>query len=195
MKATDSSSVVVLDTNVYRRLGRGRSDHDAQRKGRGLASRDALGGVQALLHPFVILELVSHLADIQDPEWTDCRAALIVAWHHCQTESDEESKFLAVINDSETAICRLAYQLDPPGHAAVSERLATLCKRVATSSPEEAKTLGHSDLVLWSNQAAEIENEFVSDMMQHIIREHIPDAVAWDALKRDPAKRRELWKS
>ncbi len=191
MKATETKAVVLLDTNAYRRLGRNKSDEEAVRKGRGIATRDALQRVQAIVHPFVIIELVAHLADITDPEWNDCRAALIVLWEHCATESEDGQRLLAITNDSEAAVCRLAYQQDPLGHAEISERLAYLCRRIATTGPEAAKTIGNLELSWWAQQAKEIEDDFVDDMMTHIIRDHIPDASSWEALKRDPTKRDE----
>jgi hypothetical protein len=191
MLANQIQSVVVLDTNAYRRLGRKRSDDEARRKGSGIAARDGVRHVQALMHPFVIIELAAHLADLADPEWHDCRAALLVAWEHCATVTPEAQRRLALMNDSETALCRVAYQQDPEGFAGVSERLATLCRRIATSDAETARTVGLPELQWWSARAAEIEEDFLSDMMEGLIHAHIPDATSWDALRRDPVARSE----
>jgi hypothetical protein len=188
MKAADTKAVVLLDTNAYRRLGRSRTDAEATRKGAGLAARDAARAVQAVMHPLVVLELAAHLANLEDPEWADCRAALIVAWEHCATEPPEGGRVLAMMNDSETALCRLTYQRDPDGHAAVSERLATLCRRIATSDPEIARTNGHDELLWWAKHCKDIEDEFVADVMG-IVRGHVPTAATFDALKRDSAAR------
>lgn len=76
-------------------------------------------------------------------------------------------------------------------HADVSERLAALCRRIATSGPEVARTAGNVELAWWAARASEIESDFVADIMNGIIREHIPDANAWDALKLSRSAREE----
>lgn len=56
--ATAPRSFVVMDTNVYRRLGHGKTVEQARRKGEGLATHNARLGIQALAHPSASLRRI-----------------------------------------------------------------------------------------------------------------------------------------
>jgi hypothetical protein len=90
---------------------------------------ERLANVRAMACPFVIVELASHLADENDPHFSECVAALCAMWAHCKEELDGVTQ-LSTLADPETQLCESLYWQSPAQHLANIEALGDLVGQV-----------------------------------------------------------------
>ena len=182
---TELRRCVVLDTNAYRRLARGRPPTEARRKGAGIRMHDQRQAVQALAHPLVIVELLAHLSDPADPSRDDCRCAIITLWEHCATTLGG-ARQLAILEDPETQLAAALYGCCPISNHQLVENLAQTTRRVGETDTNDV--LSQLDDLLRScvETVDSIEDKFVQDMAQFVVQGFDPQARSWDAIKKNP---------
>ena len=176
---------VVLDTNAYRRLARGRLPAQARTKGIGIRAHDQRQNVQALAHPLVIVELLAHLSDLTDPARDDCRASVIALWEHCATDLGGRRQ-LAILEDPEAQLAVALYGRCPiPNHRFV-ENLAHTARLVGETDEPDVLMQLQDTLTSCADTVNSIEKRFVDDMMRFVVRGFDPKAENWDAIKQRP---------
>lgn len=126
--------IVIFDTNAYRNLTFGLSAEQAKAIARQLADAELAAGIKALVNPFVIWELVAHLADSNDPAYIYCMNAVVSLVEHTRLLSDTEGG-VCRIADGETEICRQLFRRLPPNAEENSANLSKLASYVWKAAP------------------------------------------------------------
>ncbi len=182
---TDLRRCVVLDTNAYRRLARRRPPTEARRKGTGIRTHDQRQGVQAIAHPLVIVELLAHLSDPEDPSRDECRCAIITLWEHCATTLGG-TRQIAILEDPETQLAVALYRCCPIANHRLVENLAHTARLIGETDADDVLTQLQDTLRSCVETVESIEENFVRDMAQFVVQGFDPTARSWDAIKRNP---------
>lgn len=154
---------VVFDTNAYRNLTVGLTTNDSRRIARKLADAEFASGTKALVNPFVIWELVAHLADPCDPAYENCMNSVVALVEHTRMPADD-SGGVCRIADGETEICRQLFDRNPP----IAEQNSANLSRLASYVWREAPTLSDSNaLTNFRAFATEMEKK-ETDWLNHI---------------------------
>lgn len=126
--------VVVFDTNAYRVLTYGCSLDESKTMARNLADVELAMKTKALANPFVIWELISHLADAKDPAYQHCLNALVALVEHTRLPHDETGGVCRVA-DGETELCRQLFKEIPPKAAVNTSRLSQMASYIWQDAP------------------------------------------------------------
>jgi hypothetical protein len=181
---------VVFDTNAYRTLVHGLSVNDAENAIGQLRSREELAGIQAVASPYVMLELLAHLADRNDLAYADCLSAVCALQRHC--EVDPANGQLAILGDAESQLARSLYDVTLEDHQQTTQTLAWTCLSI-----QQNPTEGHLDSIRshligirdWMQQA---KSNFVNDMKSFVVQGFDPSATDWRPLQHDAGLRRTV---
>ena len=83
---------IIFDTNLYRNLSYNKTIPGTITYFDRIISCEKNNSIISFANPFVILELLSHLSDENDPAFNNCHSAIIALFHHCKTSDNQESK-------------------------------------------------------------------------------------------------------
>lgn len=102
--------ITVFDTNTYRNfvLADNKTlldEKSVREKTENLINRESTKSIKACLAPIVVMELFAHLADPSDPDYENCKMALLAANIHC-TEPNKQPRILM---DSEVQMCKVLF--------------------------------------------------------------------------------------
>lgn len=143
---------VVLDANVYRRRPLDAAWFAA------LIEAERGRGIAPYADPWVLMELLGHLADPADPAFNICRAAVGRIFDRCASKDDGRPRGL--INDSESQIARLITGRPLPGHEEATAHLGAVCAAVAITPPGEPLTSVDPALKYYKEHTATMEQWF-----------------------------------
>lgn len=181
---------VVFDTNAYRTLVHGLLVREAQDAIVQLRGREEQAGIQAVTTPYVMLELLAHLADPQDPAYADCMSAVCALQRHC--EVDPATGQLAILGDAESHLARGLYGVTPTNHQQTTQILAWTCLSVQRNPTEEHLDHVRSYLVGIRDWMQQAERDFVNDMRSFVVQGFDPAAQNWTPLQHDADLRRRV---
>jgi hypothetical protein len=154
------NNIVVFDTNAYRYLTEGCDWETSKAKTIKLRDVEKAAGVMALANPFVIWELIAHLADETDPHYSLCLNALAsLAEHTCQEDGG-----LRRIEDSESAVCRQLFQLTLSIAEQNSNNLSQLAGHVREFGPIITDKNALTNFKVFSAKLAEYETRWLMEM-------------------------------
>ena len=85
---------VIFDTNVYRDLTYGLTEHEARERFEKIKKAEKERGIFAGLSVVTAMELLAHLADKSDPAYELCKIAITAAGFHVLRDKKEVSYFL-----------------------------------------------------------------------------------------------------
>ncbi len=85
---------VIFDTNVYRDLTYGLTEHEARDRFEKIKRAEIERGIFAGLSVVTAMELMAHLADKSDPAYELCKIAITAAGFHVLRDKKEVSYFL-----------------------------------------------------------------------------------------------------
>ena len=164
--------VVVWDTNVYR-SGFGSQGKPLTEEGfTALLAAEERREVQPYADPWVILELLAHLADEKDEDYARSRHALRRIYVRCLSGR----KGCGLLSDSESEIARLITKKPLPGHAETTQWLATRCAEVGRTPPDQPLSLTVEDVGFIAKHVAEMEEWFATHCREQ--REHLDQFMA-----------------
>lgn len=126
--------VVVFDTNAYRVLTYGCSVEESKAKARNLANSESAAQTKALANPFVIWELISHLADTEDPAYSHCLNALAALVEHTR-RPDDKTGGVCRVADGESELCRQLFHQLPPLAAENTSNLSKMASYLWQDAP------------------------------------------------------------
>ncbi len=129
--------IVVFDTNAYRNLTFGLTTEESRRIARKLADAEHAQGTKALANPFVIWELVSHLANSSDPAYQNCMNAVVAMVEHTRQPMDFLGGICRIV-DGETEICRQLFNRIPPLAEQNCANLSQLASYIWSKAPNLA---------------------------------------------------------
>lgn len=130
-----TSKIVIFDTNAYRNLTFGCSLEDSRAKVLKLRKKEQDSGVMALANPFVIWELIGHLAEKKGPSYDYCMNALVALAEHTWSPFDPNGG-LCRIADGETSVCRELFQKLPPNAEENAKNLSLMAAHVKSHAPD-----------------------------------------------------------
>ena len=106
-----ATEITVFDSNAYRALVRNNLAAVDLRVA-SLVAAERAAHIRAMVSPFVIVELASHLADPADEHYTECAAAIHALYLHCRVGVEGRER-LATLGDPEALLCYALYQRLP----------------------------------------------------------------------------------
>ena len=152
-----TNRVVVFDTNVCRAL-----------TGTGLATlieAERRRGVAQYADPWVIMELLTHLADREDPDYRPCRTALKGLWNRC-TRPEESGRPCGILNDSESQIVRIVTGRRLPSHEQTTTALTQACEVIALAPDGDPLAEIDETVRFIARHVAEKEGEFAAHLRE-----------------------------
>lgn len=155
--------VVVFDTNAYRILTYGRSVEESREVARRLADVELASGIKALANPFVIWELVSHLADPDDQAFVHCQNALVALVEHVRLAGDSAGGICRVA-DGETEPCRQLFGVVPPMAEENAGNLSKLATYVWRSAPDLSGANAQANFRAFSDRMETLEASWLDGM-------------------------------
>jgi hypothetical protein len=190
MKA-QTQFAIIFDTNAYRQFTFGKSLTDVTTSIAELIEKERIVGAEAFANPFVMLELVAHLADANDPAYENCKHSAFALALHCARKVNGYDH-IAVLADSESQLCKIFHDQVPSTNTDTIEKLCKICKYISLDSSEESLEKIRNNLKEIALIVATIESRFVSDMMTYTVQGFDPTAIDWSSLKANPLLRKKL---
>ena len=136
----------------------------------------------------VLMELLTHLWDENDPDYPQCRAAVELAHAHCR---DAVQNFVRLLADPDILTAQYLYGDSPKQQLAVNQRLSGVARQVhdarGGSLPSDVTDFCRA----LHNHVTATEATFIADMEKfvHLID---PTCTDWHPLQNDAAARRRL---
>jgi len=184
---------IVFDTNAYRELTYGKNTQQAKEYFQVIYKKEDIFGFQAFATPLVMLELLSKLADTNDPSYHYHKSAVSALFEHCRLRDIDEEQ-MAIIADSESLLCNSLYRQQLPIYERGRQGLAHLCKRVYESKNIEALSDIQHAFIKLSDSVKRKKEQFVEDMRSFVIQSLDPEATDWHPLKNNVLRRTKILK-
>lgn len=165
---------VVCDTNVYRSIG-------VERFAR-LRALERSHSVRAVASPWVALELLAHMAPPHDHEFPPARSALKRLAEHCQTYNGAQH-VLTFVGDAARQVAHSLLLHEVGEHESGANLASFVGAVVAGDIDHPAHASGWLEI---AQQVREVEQGFVSNLWQNVIRSSVPDAQTWSGLLSSP---------
>ena len=182
-------SAFVFDSNAYRNLFRELDFEEARNLGTRLSEKQSEQGDTSYAQLFVACELLSHLADTNDPAFGDCRRAIIGLWNHCLQESEEMMRF---IPDPELQFAKEFYGKTDEQYEALYNNVMYLCKEVNERGKGDGLTGIRKNFRQVSKAIKMSEDNFVDDVLRQVVNHTDPDASNWQMFENDDEAKDEI---
>ncbi len=186
--APSIKQITIFDTNVYRRRAMGADPAEARRRFELLRHKESAKGIQAMAHPYVLLELLARLAEPADAHYSTVKAAIIGMYEHAAI-SDGKERHLAIVPDPDTQICYSLYGRYPDGADETLAILAAIPAEIYSDPSESNLDRMRPDLAGFARIVREREQRFVEDMKIHLGQD---PAAPWRPFSGDKKVRRDL---
>lgn len=147
------SRAVVWDSNVYRSLTEKRFEE--------LLELERRRRIAPWADPWVIVELLAHLADLDDPALTSCRRALRRIYTRC-ADGKRLGRPGGLIRDSEAQITEMITGRPLPGHAETTRVLGDLCHTVGITPSGEPLPFNEKDVRWIAEHVVQTEDWFAN---------------------------------
>jgi hypothetical protein len=180
------STVTIFDTNAYRGLVR-RYPASARDRAGKLVHAERSVGVRAFATSWVVVELASHLADVNDPDYTECAAALAALWVHCRADDGGRDR-LPTVPDAEALLCMSLYGEVTPGHEPATDLLIEVARQIHDDPSPAAMVRLLPTLQRIKAYADEFETRWVSFMQHSLDGYDLSDQAVRRAIGRELAK-------
>jgi hypothetical protein len=179
-----------FDVNSYRYLVHGLDPAAVDARVHDLRIAEARHQTIAVASYYVTMELLSHMADHNDPHYAECHMALRALWRHC--EHPVGNGRLAVLPDTDELICRTLFGRSPDTRSAHLSAVEELARRVSQARTPSEFDDRRSDLAALAAACARIEQDFVETTRRHVIMWVLGgDGTHWEPLRDDRAARRD----
>jgi hypothetical protein len=187
----DTSKIVIFDTNAYRNLTFGCTLEESREKVLKLRKQEQASGVMALANPFVIWELIGHLADKKDPSYDYCMNALVALAEHTWSPFDPNGG-ICRIADGETSVCRELFQKLPPNAEENAKNLSLMAAHVKAHAPDITLPAAITNFKAFTKALEKHEAGWLAEM-QKVLNGLKPElAKAWVGGTTDTQTRRKL---
>ena len=156
--------IVVFDTNAYREFTPGnRSQGECRVKLRHLSECEKKSGVFVLAMPVVIWELVSHIANPNDPWFNHCLNSIVVLGEHSVHPANPEGG-ISMFPDADLSVCREVFRMHPGNHEQVIRQLGSLVKYIVNNAPKIEDQVALTHIKQIANAVADTEQEWLMSM-------------------------------
>lgn len=175
---------VVFDTNVYRDI----AAHGPEIT--DVVNAERLNGIVSYANPYVIMELASHLAEVDQGSFAECRRGLTDLYNHCL---DPESLMLRIVADSESLVCYSLFQVVPNELEVTTQALSRFAKEVAECGHGDIPPTLRRKAAIIKKQVMARESNFIIDM-RDVAQTLNPNHIGWNPFKNDPEARDSVLK-
>ena len=189
--SSSNKFAVIFDTNAYRELTFGKDSSQINFKISELISNESKNGIQAFSNPFVMLELASHLADVNDKAYQNCKSSVIALTQHCAIQRDGK-QMIAILADSESQLCKTLFDEYPLQHSDTTEKLAKIYSYISHFQSESAIERIRGDLKEIANNVEQTERQFIADMMSYVVLGFNQNTQDWAPLRQDKNVRNQV---
>lgn len=184
--------IVVFDTNAYRNLTFGLTTDESRKIARKLADAEFACGTKALVNPFVIWELVAHLANPGDPAYKNCMNAVVALVEHTRRPLDFLGGVCRVA-DGETEICRQLFNRIPPNAEQNCANLSQLASYVWREAPSLTNPDAQTNFIVFSAEMDKKEQTWLDhvEVLLNALRSLDASFATPEAQKMEMKKRRD----
>lgn len=186
-----TSKIVIFDTNAYRNLTFGCSLDESREKVLKLREKEQTSGVMALANPYVIWELIGHLADQKDPAYDYCMNALVALAEHTWSPFDRNGG-LCLIADGESSVCRELFQKLPPIAEQNAQNLSLMAAHVKAHAPNITLPAAITNFKVFTKALEKYETSWLAEMQKLLDSLNPELAKSWVGGKTDAQTRRKL---
>jgi hypothetical protein len=143
--------------------------------------------VRAVASPWVALELLAHVASPLDPHFKRSQAALRRLAEHCETYNGARY-VLNFVGDVSHQLAHAVLLRDVSKDSNVDNLASFISAAISDESHHPANEAGWTEI---AERVREIEQSFVDNVWNNVIRSSIPDADSWTALSKSPRQLQE----
>lgn len=183
----------VFDTNFYRTLTFQKTFEEISGDFDRLRKHEFESEITAFLNPFVLLEVLSHLGDINDPAFKHCRNSVLAIFLHC-TEMINGQIVFNVLADSESQICMSLFGLEPESHKRLTNQILAIAKIIAELNDLKIPEEIINDCRILGEDVQTRKARFVQDMQTHVLRPKNEKKDVWKPELENGQERKDLIK-
>lgn len=138
------------------------------------------------IHIYVLFELLSHLLDPSDPNFTNCKHAILAINYHCRDSSTSEVKF---INDLNSELIRYFFEDHRNETNEVYDLCARICDYILNNKDDEHLEDIRTYLECFTSVVEDTENDFI-EYYRLMIDKVDPSSTGWHLNQTDRNMRR-----
>jgi hypothetical protein len=177
---------VIFDTNAYRYLVNGKDFNQIEKLIAKLKAKENENGIETLISPIVVKELLAHLADKNDPSFDICLNANKALYLHSGT-----TESYRMIASPELLISKAFFDKTIPSKVETNTALGQISFHLATNPTKYVFKKFQRNLNLNKDHVFETEKEFALAMKQFIVATD-PSAKGWRIFENDEVARRKV---
>ena len=182
---------VIFDTNAYIDLC-GNYELDSNlilNEIENLREKERMLNIDSFAAPPVLLELFAHLADPDDPFYEKCKCSLLTLYCHTNIEN---SIAIRIIADFESLLAKLLFNYEYRELIRKWEDITNLLAQIYNRPGENNIDRMRNDIRQISQFVQDVENQFVSDMFNFVVKGLNSSATDWAPLVNDEVTKRRF---
>lgn len=177
-----NNSLITFDTNCYRNLAENLTQDELTIAIDNISLKEKENNIEAVYNPIVLLELFSHLADVNDPSYNVCKNSVVASYSHCKYLNNEGVEDFRILMDSEFQLCQLLFGVQSKDHIKVTTDLGK-CAYAIYKDSSEVNINEYRDFYQSVNSYMENEEKiFVENMFQYVVKSFDPNCTNWQPL-------------
>ena len=178
-------TAIVFDTNACRDICDSAQVTDPANEWKTYDAPLKSRGIVSFANPYVFMELMSHLADQNDPAFNECRLAVVALYNLSAVNPHQ----VRILSDSETLVLRALYGQTLPETDVTTQRICTLALHIVENTPGvlDHKAIAACQEIL--GHLSQVEQQFISDVWQFVVQELNPSSTGWAPLENDEPMR------
>lgn len=178
---------IYFDTNFYRELTQNITPVQIKSRFSNYVKIGLKKNIDSQVHIFVIYELLSHLSSDTDPNFKNCKNAILAINYHCRDPKDKKFKY---INDIDSELIEYFFKQKRNETEEDYDICSRICDYILTNQDDVyLKSIRHY-LNIFNSKVSEIENNFI-DYYRKIIYKIDPSVNDWHLNKYDENMRRK----
>jgi len=178
---------VYFDTNFYRDLTKNKTPVQIKSRFSTLAKVGLKKKIDSHIHIYVLFELLSHLSSDSDPNFLNCKNAILAIIHHCRDTKTKEFKF---INDFDSELIKYFFNKNRDKTDEVYDICSKLCDYIFIYRDDHYLEGIRQDLKAFTSTVADIEGDFIY-YYKSLINNIEPSVKDWQLNKDDKSMRRK----
>ncbi|QEC41688.1 hypothetical protein [Pseudobacter ginsenosidimutans] len=181
----------ILDTNAYRKLVTGKREAEILPTANEMRIRERSVNCTSLLSITVSMELMRHLSDETDPHFEDCKKALILQYHHTQSNPGGPNNSISFIPPLNEILSEFYFQKSSLLFGAYRLILATL--ELIAKDPDNNISPEKKNLLAIGSQILHDKKE-IRDNFEDFIKSYTGGIVDWTHFKKDKKTKPKILK-
>lgn len=174
---------VIFDTNGYRNLTLGLSVDETKSLFDRIKTEEAAKNITSLMGSVTLMELLTHLADTNDPAYHHCKIATIGAYHHVGDE-----KNFRLLPHPELLLQQMLFQTVDPKQSESVMTLGNVAFLIHQGPADDKISEYQGQISAVKNIVEQHEKDFVDDMYD-AIQQMDSSATNWKLFENDKSTR------